>query len=475
MQLNYKELDFKCGLEIHQQLETHKLFCKCPSITNTGKVDYTIKRKLRASAGELGKVDVAALYEEQKDKTFIYEVNKDTACLVELDESPPEELNKEALKVALQIALLTSAKVIDEIQVMRKVVVDGSNVSGFQRTALIAVDGTIQTSKGPVKIPTICLEEEAAKKIKRDEKSVTYNLDRLGIPLIEIATDSNIKDPEHAKEVAGLIGMILRSTEKAKRGLGSVRQDVNVSIKGHPRVELKGFQDLKGIPKTVENEIKRQSENLKHKKEIKSEVRKVEPDFSSSFLRPMPTGSRLYPETDIPPVKITKKLLAEIKIPELITERTVNIEKKYSLNSVLAREILKQNIPFDYYAEKYSINPNLIAEILIEIPKELKTRFNIDSKKISGKDFEFVLENLENKSINREAVKDILLDIAQGKHIDLNKYKQEDNKEIETKLKEIIVKNKGASFSALMGEAMKEFKNKVPGKQISELLNKLLK
>ena len=473
--LNYKELDFKCGIECHQQLETHKLFCKCPSLTNTEKVDYTIKRKLRASAGELGKVDVAALYETQKDKTFIYEVNKETSCLVELDESPPEELNKEALKIALQVALLTNAKIVDEIQVMRKVVVDGSNVSGFQRTALIAVNGSIKTSKGDVKIPTICLEEEAAKKIKQDEKTVTYNLDRLGIPLIEIATDSNIKDPEHAKEVAGLIGMILRSTEKAKRGLGSIRQDVNVSIKGHPRVELKGFQDLRGIPKTVDNEIHRQLENLKSKKEIKSEVRKVEPDFSSTYLRPMPTGSRMYPETDIVPVKITKELLSQIKIPELITEKAVNIEKKYNLNPVLAREILKLNIPFDYYAEKYSINPNLIAEILIEIPKELKSRFDIDPKKISGKDFEFVFEHLESKAINREAVKDILLDIAQGKHIDLNKFKQVDNKEIENKLKELIAKNKSASFSALMGEAMKEFKGKVPGKQVSDLLNKLLK
>lgn len=473
--MDYYSLGFKCGLEIHRQMETHKLFCKCPSITNTNKVDYTIKRKLKASAGELGKIDIAAKYEELKDKTFIYEVNKETSCLVELDESPPEELNQEALKVALQVALLTNAKILDEIQIMRKVVLDGSNVSSFQRTALIAVNGSIKTSKGEVKIPTICLEEEAAKKIKQDEKTVTYNLDRLGIPLIEIATDSDIKDPEHAKETAEIIGMILKSTGKFKSGLGSIRQDVNVSIKGHPRVELKGFQDLRGIPKTVENEIKRQLDNLKTKKELKAEVRKVEPDFSSTFLRPMPTGSRMYPETDIPPIKITKELLSEIKIPELITERAVNIEKKYDLNPVLAREILKLNIPFDYYAEKYQLNPNLIAEILIEIPKELKSRFDIDPKKISGKDFEFVFDNLENKNINKEAVKDILLDIARGKHIDLNKYKQADTKEIESKLKEIIAKNKGLSFSALMGEAMKEFKGKVSGKELSDLLKKLLK
>ena len=472
---DYKELDFKCGLEIHRQMETHKLFCKCPSLTNTEKVDLTIKRKLKASAGELGKTDVAVLYETQKDKNFIYQINKETSCLVETDEEPPNELNKKALETSLQVALLLNAKSIDEIQVMRKTVVDGSNVSGFQRTILIATNGFIKTSKGNVKIPTICLEEEAAKKIKQEDNDITYNLDRLGIPLIEIATDASIKDPDHAKETAELIGMILKSTGNFKSGLGTIRQDVNVSIKGHPRVELKGFQDLKGISKTVETEIKRQLENLKLKKEIKSEVRKVESDFTSTFLRPMPTSARMYPESDIKPIRITKELLSKIEIPELLTEKAVNFEKKYNINQQLAREILELNIPFDYYAERYSLNSSLLAELLVEYPKEIKRRFNLKFSKLAQKDFEFVFENLQNKKITRESAKDVLLELAQGKHVDLNKYKQVDNKELETKLKEIVHKNKEASFSALMGEAMKEFKGSVDGKTISDLLKKLTK
>ncbi len=473
--LNYKELGLRIGLEIHRQIETHKLFCECPSLTNTEKVDHTIKRKLKASAGELGGIDIAALYETQKDKIFIYEINKDTTCLVDLDESPPEKLNKEALKVALQVAILTNAKIIDEIQIMRKVIVDGSNISGFQRTTLIAINGSIKTSKGEVKIPTICLEEEAAKKIKQDEKSVIYNLDRLGIPLIEIATDSSIKDPEHAKEIAEYLGMILKSTGKFKSGLGSIRQDVNVSIKDHPRVELKGFQDLRGIPKTIENEINRQLENIKNKKELKAEVRKVEPDFTSTFLRPMPTGSRMYVETDIVLIRITKELLSQIEIPELLTERAINFEKKYKINEQLAREILEESIPFDYYSEKYCLNPSLMAELLVEYPKEIRRRFNVSPEKLSQKDFEFIFKNLQEKRITREAAKEILLDLAQGKHIDLNKYKQINVKEVEIKLKELIIKNKGASFSALMGEAMKTFRGSIDGKKLSDLLKKLLK
>src|SRR3989338_11105244 len=309
MELNYQELEFKCGLECHQQLSGRKLFCNCPTLNSDKDADIKVERKLRAVAGETGDVDVAAEFEMSKKKRFLYESNSEDTCLVEYDEEPPHGLNREVLETTIKVALLLNAKPIDEIQVMRKTVVDGSNVSGFQRTILIATNGFIKTSKGNVKIPTICLEEEAAKKIKQEDNDITYNLDRLGIPLIEIATDASIKDPDHAKETAELIGMILKSTGNFKSGLGTISQDVNVSIKGHPRVELKGFQDLKGIPKTVETEIKRQLENLKLKKEIKSEVRKVESDFTSTFLRPMPTSARMYPESDIKQIRITKELL----------------------------------------------------------------------------------------------------------------------------------------------------------------------
>ena len=161
--ISYKKLGFKAGIEVHQQLETHKLFCHCPSITNkTEKPDFIIKRRLRASAGEEGKMDIAALYEMQKGKEFIYEAYEDSNCLVELDSEPPHSVNEDALDTALMVAQMLNAKLVDEVQVMRKVVVDGSNVSGFQRTMLVGVDGYLDTSLGRVGITIICLEEEAA-------------------------------------------------------------------------------------------------------------------------------------------------------------------------------------------------------------------------------------------------------------------------------------------------------------------------
>lgn len=258
MPTDYKKIGLKCGLEIHQQLDTHKLFCSCPSEIREDEPDIVIKRKMRAVAGELGDIDPAALYEFLKDKEFIYQAYSDTNCLVELDEEPPHELNKEALDIALEISLLLNAKPVDELQIMRKTVIDGSNTSGFQRTVLIALNGFIDTTHGKIRIPTVCLEEDAARKIGDKGNITIYRLDRLGIPLIEIATEPMIASPEHAREVAEKLGMILRMTGKVKRGLGTIRQDLNISVKNGNRIEVKGVQDLKIISKAVESEIERQ-------------------------------------------------------------------------------------------------------------------------------------------------------------------------------------------------------------------------
>lgn len=257
-EVDYGKIGLRCGIEIHQQLDTHKLFCSCPSIIREDTPDFSIRRKLRVVAGELGDVDPAALHEFLKDKEFIYEGYLDTNCLVELDEEPPHELNRDALRACIQISLLLKARIVDEINVMRKTVIDGSNTSGFQRTMLVGLDGVIETTEGPVKIPTICLEEDACRKIREDKNTTTYRLDRLGIPLVEIATDPDVKTPNHARETAEKIGSLLRATGKVKRGLGTIRQDLNISIKGGERIEVKGVQELRLIPKVIEGEVARQ-------------------------------------------------------------------------------------------------------------------------------------------------------------------------------------------------------------------------
>ncbi|MBI4360882.1 Glu-tRNA(Gln) amidotransferase subunit GatE [Candidatus Micrarchaeota archaeon] len=252
-------LGFKAGLEIHQRLATsRKLFCRCPAAVGEEEPHGTLTRKIRAVAGELGHVDPAAAFEAARGKTFHYQLFPSSSCLVEQDEEPPTELNSEALEIVLQVSKALGARVLDEVHVMRKTVADGSAVSAFQRTALVAVDGKLETSQGFVGIATVCLEEESAGIVEKTLGQSTYRLDRLGIPLIEIATDATLKNGAHAREVAEKVGGLLRSTGRVQRGIGSIRQDLNVSIAGGARVEIKGAQELRDVADLVDFEAKRQ-------------------------------------------------------------------------------------------------------------------------------------------------------------------------------------------------------------------------
>ncbi|KXS42146.1 MAG: glutamyl-tRNA(Gln) amidotransferase subunit E [Methanolobus sp. T82-4] len=256
---DYAGLGLKCGLEIHQQLDSkQKLFCRCPTqIRETGESTYEFFRYLRPTASEMGETDRAALEQSKLKRKYVYK-GYDTTCLVENDDEPPKELDREALDIALSISKLLKMKPVDQVHVMRKIVVDGSNTSGFQRTAFLGKDGHLDTSVGPVGVGVLCLEEEACQKIEDKGDSIIYSLDRLGIPLVEIGTDPDIISPAHAKETAQQIGMLLRSTGKVKRGLGTIRQDVNISIAKGARVELKGVQALDMIETIVEREVERQ-------------------------------------------------------------------------------------------------------------------------------------------------------------------------------------------------------------------------
>ncbi len=266
--MDYKQLGLKVGLEIHQQLNTkRKLFCHCPTVLRTDDPLFTVERKLRPTPSEIGEVDVAALKEYMRGKIYIYQYY-DTNCLVELDEEPPHLVSEEAKIIGVEVSLLLNSNIIEEIQVMRKTVLDGSNTSAFQRTMLISTDGYIKTKDGPVSILTVCIEEDAARLISQDDTTKTFRLDRLGIPLVEIATGPDISNPEQAKEAAYILGQILRATGKVKRGLGTIRQDLNVSIREGGRVELKGVQKLEMIPLWVEREIERQSNLVEIKKEL---------------------------------------------------------------------------------------------------------------------------------------------------------------------------------------------------------------
>ncbi|MCA1812808.1 MAG: Glu-tRNA(Gln) amidotransferase subunit GatE [Halobacteriales archaeon] len=265
MARDWKQLGLKVGLEIHQQLDTPKLFCRCPSaLEDEHRVAFT--RRLRPTQSELGEVDPAALAEAAKKLGFRYLAGHATSCLVEMDEEPPHRIAAEAVEVGLQFALLTGMQPVDELHTMRKLVIDGSNTTGFQRTAMLAMRGQV----GEVGLDTLCLEEDSARPVEKKTGEVTYRLDRLGIPLLEVATAPDIKTPEQARQVAEHLGMVLRSTGRVRRGLGTIRQDLNVSIAGGARVEIKGVQQLDLLATAVEREVERQLKMLEVRAQLQA-------------------------------------------------------------------------------------------------------------------------------------------------------------------------------------------------------------
>ncbi|WP_083494478.1 Glu-tRNA(Gln) amidotransferase subunit GatE [Pyrodictium occultum] len=268
-----RELGLRVGLEIHQQLDTRrKLFCSCPTtlVSEDADKDEFI-RQLRPTRSELGEVDIAALFEWRKGRLYHYHAPRAASCLVEADEEPPHEINREAVVIGLAVALALGSTPVDEIYVMRKIVIDGSNTTGFQRTAIIALGGGIELESGKkIGVQTIAVEEDAARKLGEEGRYTHYMLDRLGIPLIEISTAPDIETPEEAYEAALTIGQLLRLTGRVKRGIGTIRQDLNVSIKGGVKTEIKGVQRLDLLPKIVLYEAIRQKRLLEIRDELRS-------------------------------------------------------------------------------------------------------------------------------------------------------------------------------------------------------------
>jgi len=308
MNVDYSKLGLKVGLEVHQQLDTaQKLFCGCKPELFKEEPEITFLRRLRPTQSELGQVDPAAYFEFQKGVKILYEADRATSCLVEMDEEPPHNLNSEAVETALTVALLVNAKPADEIHVMRKTVIDGSNTTGFQRTCVIALNGGIEVEGKMVPIQHVALEEDAARKTGEENggKIIRYRIDRLGIPLIEVTTAPVLYTPQEAEKTAFAIGRILRATGKVKRGLGTIRQDLNISVPNGALIEIKGVQELELLSKVVEYEVQRQLSLIKIRDELQH--RGVNEDtFSNEFVN----VTKVFEKTQC---KVIRKALEENK------------------------------------------------------------------------------------------------------------------------------------------------------------------
>ena len=419
--MNYKDLGLKVGLEIHFQLDVdRKLFCNCSSAMKEKEPIAIIKRKLHPVASELGEIDIAAQFEYLRNRTFFYEVFKNESCLVELDEEPPHNTNEEALKVALQIAKLFNCKIPEYIFVMRKTVIDGSNTSGFQRTMIVGFDGYFEFKGRKISITQVCLEEDAASIEKEENGNVYYKLNRLGVPLVEI--DTGIIEgfePKEIEEIAYQIFLIASSTRKIRRQIGAIRQDVNVSIKGGERVEIKGVQKLSLISKVIEKEVERQLELIKKGEKVQKETRAAKEDGSTEFMRPLPGAERMYPETDVKPIK-TEDILRYLETPEPLNKRIERYEKEYRLSKSLIESLLKTDyfFLFEDLARAFpNVESSVIASILSSTLKEIERKERVEIKLSEQKLFEF-FEALSKGLVFKEAAYDIIKKMNEGKSVE---------------------------------------------------------
>ncbi|WP_446753132.1 Glu-tRNA(Gln) amidotransferase subunit GatE [Vulcanisaeta sp. JCM 16161] len=619
--MDYRTVGLKVGLEIHVQLNTgRKLFCNCPPVVRNDEPHFRVVRRLRPSMSELGEVDPAAIWEFRKHRTFVYEGYYDTTCLVELDEEPPHDPDPESLEVALAVAMMFNAKIFDEVYVMRKTVIDGSNTSGFQRTMLIAHNGLAKFFDYKVPIQTIALEEDAARKIEEKGDTVVYRLDRLGIPLIEISTGILTYSPQEVMEVAYYIGHSIKMTGKAKRGLGTVRQDVNVSIEGGAKTEIKGVPDLSLIPKVIEYEVQRQlnllairdelikrgvredwfvkdfvdvtdifsstKSNLIKKvldgggkviaiktpglrgilgKEVQpnrrfgteladrvrvwtslsglihsdelpgygitaeevskvssrlgvdsfillagtsdrdlvdavdviidrirealhgvpEETRAANPDGTTRFMRPRPGAARMYPETDLRPIRITEDMLTRAKalVPEPIESR-VGRYISYGMSKELAMQVIKS--PFydliDYLISEFQgrVPATLIANTIVNTMKSLQ-RDGIDVSVITEDHLKAIFNEYAQGVITKEAIPDIIAAWSKepDKPIDgiINKLglRRMSPEEVRKYVMERASKLGINDRSKLMNTLMKELRGKADPSDIMRAIDEYLK
>ena len=271
----YEKLGFMCGLEVHQQLKTEKkLFCHCPAgvFQKDGQFDAEIIRHMRPTLSEMGGYDGTALMEFKTRKTIVYRIANVTTCTYDVDDTPPFIINQEALRSAIEVALLLKTNIVGEVHITRKQYLDGSIPTGFQRTGIISIEGQIPLKNKAVRIIQLSVEEDSCREVSDIGHVRIYTTDRLGMPLIETVTYPDMKTPEEAAEAAHYIRFLNRSTGKVRTGIGSTREDVNVSITGGTRIEIKGVSHIKLIPELVHNEAFRQKSLLEIKEELSRRV-----------------------------------------------------------------------------------------------------------------------------------------------------------------------------------------------------------
>lgn len=300
-QADYDRIGFMSGLEVHQQLATkEKLFCRCPAgiFQKPDEFDAELLRHMRPTLSEMGEYDGTALMEFKTRKNIVYRIAHRTACTYEVDDTPPFPINPEALQYALEIALASKLKIVGEVHITRKQYLDGSIPTGFQRTAILGIDGEIQLKNKKVRLIQLSVEEDACREVSDIGHTRVYRTDRLGMPLIETVTYPEMVNPDEVEEACNYIRFLNRSTGRVRTGIGAGREDVNVSCTGGTRIEVKGVAHTKWIPEVTHVECFRQWALLAIREQLKSRIKKEDWEMSYTELDPKEFHFYFDPITD---------------------------------------------------------------------------------------------------------------------------------------------------------------------------------
>jgi len=372
-QEDYDRIGFMSGLEVHQQILTEKkLFCQCPAGQFHKHDDYDAElvRHMRPTLSELGEYDGTALMEFRTKKEIVYRIKHDTTCTYEVDDTPPFPMNIEALENSLEISLLSKLNIVGEVHITRKQYLDGSIPAGFQRTAIIGVEGEIELKNKKVRLIQLSIEEDSCREISDIGHIRTYKTDRLGMPLIETVTYPDFVNPDEVKEGCDYIRFLNRSTGKVRTGIGAGRQDVNVSCRGGSRVEIKGVAHTKWIPELSHNEAFRQWALLK----IKDKLNKNITDTTNWLIDHILLDKNDFKNNDIinSHFKINHKVVA-VKLPHFykILSHFVQPGKVFA-NEISERLKVIACLDQPNMTHSEDLNPILTEDETINIFKKLK-------------------------------------------------------------------------------------------------------
>jgi len=621
-------IGLKVGLEIHQQLATkHKLFCGCALKAGGEAPSSRFQRRLRPTQSELGEVDPASVYEFTRGFVYSYHAPAASSCLVEADEEPPNDLDPQALEYGLKIALMLGAEPVDEIHVMRKVVIDGSNTTGFQRTAVIALGGSLRVGGRQVPIQSITLEEDACRLIEQGEARKEFSLDRLCIPLIEVSLAPMTATPREIAETALALGRLMRATRFVARGLGTIRQDANISVRGGAVVEVKGIQELDKLESIIEFEAQRQEwlnqlaaelrarglreemlprsavdvtpalstcgskmiiraisqggiavaiplpkmrglvgrepvegvrlgaeladrarahglggvihsdelpgwglneqdvENVRRTLHLSDEdafvllcgprekvsdavasiierlsyllvgvppeTRGPTPDGKTRYMRPRPGAARMYPETDIPPVPITREYLERLRreLPLGWEEQVGALMGRFGLGRQLAEQILDSDMLelFEAVAGRGKLPPTFVASLLTEGLTALR-REGLQTGGIDEGVLHDLFLSIEEGRVAKEAALDILRTILKGQArsvreaVDALGLRPMSEEELQRVVDEVLRANRALisqrgerALGAIMGEVMARVRGRIDGATVSSVVKRKMR